>query len=240
VGSAVLAGTTLISNGVDDTLQVNVDGIIATVTLAAGSYTPAALAAEIQSKINSISGVAATGSGVTVTLQGGALTVTSNRYGAVSVLQLLGGTALSPLFGTVDATNAAGLDVAGTIGGQTATGDGQTLTATGLASGLKIQVQGSTTGDRGSVNYVEGIASRFGTYFDQLLKAEGTLSKRTQGLTASVKGLDTKRQALSRHLEQVEKRYRAQFSALDVLISRMSQTSNFLTQQLASLSKNNP
>jgi flagellar hook-associated protein 2 len=36
----------------------------------------------------------------------------------------------------------------------------------------------------------------------------------------------------------IEKRYRAQFTALDVAVGNMNKTSTFLTQQLASLSNN--
>ena len=39
-------------------------------------------------------------------------------------------------------------------------------------------------------------------------------------------------------LDQTEKRYRAQFSALDLVISKMQSTSTFLTQQLTALQNN--
>jgi flagellar hook-associated protein 2 len=35
----------------------------------------------------------------------------------------------------------------------------------------------------------------------------------------------------------IEKRYRAQFTALDPMLAQMTSTSNFLTQQLANLPK---
>jgi flagellar hook-associated protein 2 len=40
-----------------------------------------------------------------------------------------------------------------------------------------------------------------------------------------------------KRLESVEKRYRARFVALDTMMGRMQQTSNYLTQQLANLPK---
>jgi flagellar hook-associated protein 2 len=40
-------------------------------------------------------------------------------------------------------------------------------------------------------------------------------------------------------LAMVEQRYRAQFTALDVLLSNLQQTSAYMTQQLAQLSANN-
>lgn len=236
-GSAVLANPVTISSGVNDVLQVNVDGVDGSITLAAGDYTPVALAAELQSRINGLSGISGSGSSVTIALTGGALNVTSNRYGSNSSLQIQGGTALSTLFGTVDASLASGRNVAGTIGGEAATGSGQTLTGSGEVAELQIEVLGGTTGDRGVVNYTEGLAHQFNAYLAQMLNVDGLLSKRTEGLQDSVKGLDAQRIALSRRLEQVEKRYRTQYTALDTLISSMTRTSNFLQQQLANLPK---
>ena len=68
------------------------------------------------------------------------------------------------------------------------------------------------------------------------LSSGGTLSSRTDGSGRSIKDLDQQRAALERRLVDVEARYRAQFTALDVMLSNMTQTSNFLTQQLAALS----
>jgi flagellar hook-associated protein 2 len=40
---------------------------------------------------------------------------------------------------------------------------------------------------------------------------------------------------LAQRMTAIEARYRAQFTALDTLISNLNSTSSFLTQQLASL-----
>jgi flagellar hook-associated protein 2 len=40
---------------------------------------------------------------------------------------------------------------------------------------------------------------------------------------------------MNRRLAQIETRYRAQFTALDTLVSSMQKTSQYLTQQLANL-----
>jgi flagellar hook-associated protein 2 len=49
------------------------------------------------------------------------------------------------------------------------------------------------------------------------------------------KAMNRQRDALNVRMEQIEARYRRQFTALDSLISSMNTTSTFLTQQLASL-----
>jgi flagellar hook-associated protein 2 len=50
-----------------------------------------------------------------------------------------------------------------------------------------------------------------------------------------VKLIGKQREALTLRLTQIESRYRAQFSALDAMVASMTQTSNFLAQQLANL-----
>jgi flagellar hook-associated protein 2 len=63
------------------------------------------------------------------------------------------------------------------------------------------------------------------------------LSSRTDGINRSIKDVGTQRDALNLRLTAIEKRYRAQFTALDTLVASMQQTSSYLTQQLASLTK---
>ncbi len=81
----------------------------------------------------------------------------------------------------------------------------------------------------------EGIAVRFNESLDSMLGSSGLIASRTDGITASIKDLGQRRDALSTRLLSIEARYRAQYSALDTLISGMNQTSQYLTQQLANL-----
>jgi flagellar hook-associated protein 2 len=222
-----------INSGSNDTLSITVDGVAATVTLAAGTYTATTLAAELQSKINGASALSSAGSSVAVAQSGGVLTVTSNRYGSASNAAITGGTAVSGLFGTPTAT--AGVDVAGTIGGVAATGSGQALTGTGDATGLKINVTGGATGDRGSIKFSRGYADLLDKLVGRMLESDGLVDGRMDGINASIKDVGTQREALANRLQLIEKRYRTQFTALDAAIAGMTKTSNFLQQQLANL-----
>jgi flagellar hook-associated protein 2 len=85
----------------------------------------------------------------------------------------------------------------------------------------------------------KGIAVRFNEMLEGIVGSSGLIQSRTDGLAQSIKDIGSRREVLSRRLVDVESRYRAQFTALDTLISSMNQTSAFLTQQLASLSSNN-
>ena len=61
------------------------------------------------------------------------------------------------------------------------------------------------------------------------------IDNRIDGINSSIKDIESQREALNQRLEGVEKRIRAQFSALDATIVSMTQTSNFLQQQLSRL-----
>ena len=65
-----------------------------------------------------------------------------------------------------------------------------------------------------------------------MLDDDGSLKARTTGIDSSIKNIDQRQLQLEARLAQVEKRYRAQFSALDAMLSNMNNTSTFLTQQL--------
>lgn len=230
-GAAVLT----INAGSNDTLSVTVDGVSASLTLAAGTYTATTLAAEIQSRINGASALSSAGIGVTVTQDLGVLTVTSNRYGSSSKVAITGGTAAADLFGA--ATQTDGVDVAGSIGGVAASGSGQALTGAGDASGLKVNITGGATGDRGTIGFARGYADLLDKLVGRMLENDGLVDGRMDGINASIKELGTRREALTRRLEQIEKRYRAQFTALDAMIASMTRTSTYLQQQLANLPK---
>lgn len=229
------AGLTI--DGTNDSLSMTVDGVIATVTLAAGTYTAAALATEVQSKINGASAFATAGISLAATQTGGVMTLTSNRYGSASNVSVAGIGAASLLGGAP--TGTIGVDVAGTINGVAATGSGQTLTgASGNdAEGLKILVSGGVLGSRGTINYSQGYAYKLDKQADSLLSSTGPISSRTDGINRTIKDIGNRREVLNRRLAGIEKRYRAQFTALDMMIGSMTTTSNFLTQQLANLPK---
>ena len=82
---------------------------------------------------------------------------------------------------------------------------------------------------------VKGMGSRLTSLMDDMIDAGGLISSRTEGLTSAAKALEKRAEAMSDRLLTIEARYRKQFSALDSLISNMTATSNYLTQQLANL-----
>ncbi len=231
VGDADVSALSTI-DATNDTLELSVDGEAVSITLAHGAaYTAQTLAAELQSKINSVSELSAAGISVAVTESGGFLTITSVSYGSSSVVDITGGNGAAALMGAPTETN--GLNAAGSIGGVLATGSGQILSAaSGDPQGLSIAIIGGALGARGTLDYAIGYASSLKEWATSILASDGILASRTDGIDKTIADIDKRRAELETRLIGIEKRYRAQFTALDVALSSMNATSTYLTQQL--------
>lgn len=131
------------------------------------------------------------------------------------------------------------LNTQGTINGTVASGTSNTLRgAVGDASeGLTLNVSGGALGARGTVNFSLGYAAKLSSLLDNLLSEDGVLAARTEGINSSIERLDKQAERLNDRLTLIESRYRAQYSKLDVLLTSMSSTSSFLTQQISALNK---
>lgn len=71
------------------------------------------------------------------------------------------------------------------------------------------------------------------TILKALTTSGGMLDTRSDSLTAQTKKLDAQKVALNVRMAAAEARYKAQFTALDTLMTQLQTTSDFLTQQLA-------
>ncbi len=223
----------------NDTTPPTLDNT-ATISLPAGTYNPSQLATLLQSSINGVSAFSNAGASVTATVgDDGKLKLQSTRYGAKSNIHLItaSGTDVSNVFGSASSVD--GLDVAGTIGGYTATGDGQNLTGAAGApvEGLKLTVTGDALGNRGSFGFSQGYAYQLNALAATYLGAKGAITSRTTGLNSSVKDITKQKDAFNSRLTDIEARYRKQYTALDTSIASMNKTASFLTQQFAALSK---
>jgi flagellar hook-associated protein 2 len=220
--------TTIPSGGMP--LAVTVDGVMANVTLAAGSYTPSQLATAMQTAINTNSTLQLAGVSVDVTQNAsGELSVTSTSYGSQSSVSI-GGTGATQLFGSTQTTTT-GVDVQGMIGGFAATGSGQVLAAgdSGPAAGLQILVTGTSTGPLGAVNYSQGFASLLnGIVANATNATTGSIVAATNTLNTQVTSLQTQQTNLQQYITQVQQQYEAQFSAMNAMVVQMQSTATFL------------
>ncbi len=81
----------------------------------------------------------------------------------------------------------------------------------------------------------DGLAAGLDESLDRLLDAGGTLKSRDDDLARRTRSVADQRAALDQRMAQLEARYRAQFVALDELMTRMQSTSSYLAQQLDKL-----
>ena len=65
------------------------------------------------------------------------------------------------------------------------------------------------------------------------------MTARQDGLQSNIDSLDDDREQLNRRLASLDARYRAQFSAMDILVAQLQSLGDYMTQQLASLPEPN-
>ncbi len=82
----------------------------------------------------------------------------------------------------------------------------------------------------------QGYAFRLSSTVETMLGNSGLLAAREDGLNARIDDTEAQVAAMQLRLDATEQRLRDQFTALDTLMSQLTQTSNFLTAQLSSLS----
>ncbi|WP_226609063.1 flagellar filament capping protein FliD [Marinobacter nauticus] len=240
--SAVTAPLTVDGTNDELTFQVNGETSVS-VQLTQQTYNSAQeLADEIQSQLNANNALNAAGSSVQVSVgAGGELTFTSSQYGSesnVSITSLEDGSA----YGLSVATGTAGSDVAGTIGGRTAQGDGQVLfldNGNGGASGLQVRILGDQTGSRGSITFVEGVAERTVDLVTSFVGADGALESRTESLNRDLEQIQENQARLEERIAAYRERLVSQFTAADSLISQLNSTQDYVSQQLAALAPQN-
>lgn len=80
-----------------------------------------------------------------------------------------------------------------------------------------------------------GFAQKISNSVESYVQTGGILDSRTDGLEATINRIGDQREALDRRMLAVEARYAAQFNAMDALISQLTTTGDYLTQQLANL-----
>ena len=119
------------------------------------------------------------------------------------------------------------------------------------ALGVSIATDGSLSLDAGKFDSAiakdpEAVDKLFGTdgtvgkglnglLTSNLDSANGSITLRTNSLNAQIKDLTDQLDALDKRMEEASTRYTAKFTAMDTLVAQMQSTSDYLTQQLGSL-----
>ncbi|EMR14286.1 flagellar hook-associated 2 domain-containing protein [Methylophaga lonarensis MPL] len=84
-----------------------------------------------------------------------------------------------------------------------------------------------------------GLTKTLDGILDRYVASDGILSSRTNGIQSRIGQIDNERERLDTRMEALESRYRAQFTAMDILVGQLQGLSGYLEQQLSNLPQPN-
>ena len=172
----------------------------------------------------------------TATIVNDTITITSSSSGPSSSVSVSGTDADNSGLGVDSGTATQGsTEYSYSINGQSVSeSEGVITGAAGTeVEGLQLRILGNASGDLGNVTFTRGIASQINSFVDDLLKSEGLIEARIDGLNSSIEDLGNQRIALELRANALESRYRNQFNGLETLISQLNTTQTFLSQALS-------
>lgn len=170
---------------------------------------------------------------VFATVTGSRLHIDSKRYGAggsFSVGSTMPSDGSNSGIGTGGTSTAvAGLDLAGTLNGEPATGSGQFLTGnTGNVNteGLQIQYTGTATGPTGTMVYSKGIGSQMseliGVFNDGV---NGLMTTNDKSLQSQIDNITTQVSDLNSRLAVYQQSLKVKYAAMETAIARFQSQS---------------
>ncbi|MCP4581756.1 MAG: flagellar filament capping protein FliD [candidate division Zixibacteria bacterium] len=244
--------TPLVLNATNNTIKVKINNLVSSdILLTQKTYNSGEeLAEEIEEKINSDPNLVGTGVEVTWVDSGntGHLVISSNSYGDTSTVSLESapGNSAHSILGLAGGVEVAGLDVEGTINGETATGTGQLLTGdngnentAGLQLMITLETADLIEGSEGKVLFNKGIADvmeeKFISYTDPY---EGALKSRKDALESQIKISNDRMKFLGEQLERRRADLFLQFAAMEDAMAQMQTEQQYLTSSLAGLNQN--
>ncbi|UQG61711.1 flagellar filament capping protein FliD [Marinobacter sp. M3C] len=241
-GSALASSVDVTDTNDEFALTVNGETTVNLKLTQGTGVTAQALVDDIQAQLNSNAALNASGESVQVSLDSdNKLVFTSGKYGSESNVSI-SSQEDADAFGLTGASGTTGQNVAGTIGGKVAEGDGQVLflgSDSGPASGLQVRILGDQTGSRGSINFVQGLGKNTVDLVNSFVGSDGALESRTSSLSRDLREIQENQIKLDIRIESYRERLVKQFSAADSLISQLNNTRDFVTQQLEALAPQN-
>jgi len=116
-----------------------------------------------------------------------------------------------------------GQDVAGSIGGEAAAGNGRLLTAAEdcEAEGLQLIVSSESTGDKGVVRVSKGIAARMTDFIEAITASEsGSLTRAAQGVSDEIEAIDEEIAELEADVERYIEQLQLKFARMETQMSQ--------------------
>jgi flagellar hook-associated protein 2 len=177
---------------------------------------------QVVAKINSA--LAAEDLDVTASEDGGVIEFSADDYGSAgsfSVVSDQAAQAGSTGVGT-SVLSASGQDVAGTIGGLAATGNGQVLTGTGALDGVEVRYTGAGAGSGEVTVGPDGFFTAAHTVLDDAVKpVTGSIDARLEALGDTMRDIDDRIDTLEDRLEDYRAMLERKFAALEAIIGNL-------------------
>lgn len=164
---------------------------------------------------------------VSASIVGGKLQLNAKKYGTPGVFTVSSNrTAAADTSGLGTPTiSLQGLDVSGTINGETAIGSGQVLTgSTGNATtdGLQLMYTGSATGSVGTLVFTKGMSPTFTDLVTTFTDGtNGLLTATDKSLTDEIDGITSTIEDLTTRMTDKESSLRAKFARMEQAISQL-------------------
>jgi flagellar hook-associated protein 2 len=172
----------------------------------------------------------------------GTITLTSGSFGSTSKAETVASVSNSAYnaLGLTNGQTFAGVDVAGTINGEAASGTGQILTGNAgnkTTAGLKIQVKLNdselTDTPEAKLTISKGIAATLNEFANSLTKAtDGTVARRTKGLQSQVDLIKSQVDDANAQMEIKRQMLETKFLQMEQTLQQLNSQSAYLTAQL--------
>jgi flagellar hook-associated protein 2 len=234
-------------------VKLRVDGLLSEeIVLSTRTYsTSSDLVNELQTRINADKRIG--DRGVLVKWldedgNNGHIEIVSSSYGSSSKIEIIASIANNAYskLGLASATAITGDDVAGTINGEKATGNGQFLTGNegnSTTDGLKLLITlGSSQvvdGEEGTVTFAKGISSILGDGLESITKStDGVIGRKTEGLEKEVENIKSYIEDFDERLMLRRERLEKMWADLETTLSQLQSQGDFLSTQLEQISSN--
>lgn len=195
--------------------------------------------------VSQINGDATLGRALSAFNNAGTLQLISKTYGAAAQFGVLSSVAASTTSSGIGTTmtSAQGVDVVGSINGETAAGSGQFLTGSqrgsttagnGKALGLQIRLTAASAGSYGTLTYTAGAANLLKNYITTQTDAfSGVLTSAAKSLQENIDDISDQITTLGQRLKSQEALLRDRFAAMEVAVIKIRNANAGLAQLAA-------
>ena len=243
------SSTNLLINETNNNIKLKINGISSgTIALDPGTYASGQdLADEIEEKINDDSSLGANEVDVLWVGDGenGHLEIRSTLWGSNSKVELdtEPSASANTILGLSDGSGEVGVDVAGTINGEPATGVGQILSGNegnSTTDGLKIKVTLTSDqigeGDEGTLTLTKGYAAIIGGSLEQYTDATtGILSTRAKTIQTQIDNIQKQIDNMEALLEKKREQLYDKFTRMEEALGQLQSQKNALSALFGSL-----